>query len=114
MRRGLGFVSGVLLSLVMSRYCLAGQSDHRLDIYWIDTEGGAATLIVTPVGEAALIDSGNPGGRDSKRIADVAFNVAGVKQIDHLITTHYHTDHFGGAAELATALPIRVVYDNGN
>jgi competence protein ComEC len=115
MRRSIWIAAVFVVSIAMSYRCRAGQSDHRLDIYWIDTEGGAATLIVTPTGEAALIDSGNPGGRDSKRIADVALNVAGLKQIDHLITTHYHTDHFGGAAELAAApLPIKTVYDNGN
>jgi beta-lactamase superfamily II metal-dependent hydrolase len=38
---------------------------------------------------------------------------AGLKQIDHLITTHYHTDHFGGAEMLATFIPIKNVYDNG-
>jgi hypothetical protein len=27
--------------------------------------------------------------------------------------THYHRDHFGGAADLAALMPIRSVYDNG-
>jgi hypothetical protein len=79
----------------------------------MDTEGGAATLIVTPAGESVLIDSGNPGGRDSKRIFECATKAAGLKQIDHLITTHYHRDHFGGAAELANLMPIKMVHDNG-
>lgn len=78
----------------------------NLTVYWIDTEGGAATLIVTPSGESVLIDTGNPGGRDSDRIYDVAHNVAGLKQIDHLVITHWHIDHFGGAALLAAKLPI--------
>lgn len=51
----------------------------NLTIYWIDTEGGAATLIVTPAGESILIDAGNPGGRDSDRIFEVAHHVAGLK-----------------------------------
>jgi len=86
---------------------------QNLDIYWTDVEGGAATLIVTPAGESILIDSGNPGGRDSKRIFEIADKTAHLKQIDILITTHYHIDHFGGAAELAGMLPIKTVYDNG-
>lgn len=84
-----------------------------LDIYWIDSEGGGSTLIKTPAGESILIDSGNPGGRDSERIFKVASEAAGLKQIDFLITTHMHLDHFGGAAELSERLPIRTVYDNG-
>jgi competence protein ComEC len=91
----------------------AGPSDRRLDIYWVDTEGGAATLIVTPAGQSVLIDSGNPGGPDPKRIHKVATEVAGLKQIDYLVTTHYHRDHFGGAAELSRLIPIKTVYDNG-
>ncbi len=86
---------------------------QNLTIYWIDTEGGAATLIVTPSGESVLIDTGNPGGRDSERIYDVAHNVAGLKQIDHLITTHWHIDHYGGASLLAAKMPIIEVIDKG-
>lgn len=81
-------------------------------MYWIDVEGGAATLIVTPAGESVLIDTGNPGERDPKRIIKAA-REAGLKQIDHLITTHFHVDHFGGAAEVAKELPILNVYDSG-
>jgi beta-lactamase superfamily II metal-dependent hydrolase len=92
----------------------AGAQDGRLDIYWVDVEGGAATLMVTPTGESVLIDTGNPGFRDARRIARVATEVAGIRRIDHLITTHYHGDHFGGAATLATLLPIGTVYDNGD
>jgi competence protein ComEC len=85
----------------------------NLTMYWIDTEGGAATLIVTPAGESVLIDTGNPGGRDAERIFQVARNVAGLKQIDHLVTTHWHIDHFGGAGELAGKMPIIEVIDKG-
>lgn len=90
-----------------------GSGDGHFDIYWIDTEGGAATLMVTPAGESILVDTGNPGRRDPNRIVHVATQIAKLRKIDHLITTHYHTDHFGGAATLATLLPIGTVYDNG-
>ena len=93
--------------------CDAGSDDGRFDIYWIDVEGGAATLMVTPAGESILIDTGNPGVRDPNRIVYVTTQVANCRQIDRLITTHYHKDHFGGAALLSRLLPIGVVYDNG-
>jgi len=38
---------------------------------------------------------------------------AGIQQIDHLITTHWHGDHFGGLAELASHIPIREFIDHG-
>jgi beta-lactamase superfamily II metal-dependent hydrolase len=91
----------------------AGSSDGMLNIYWIDVEGGGATLIVTPEGESVLIDSGNPGVRDAGRIHKVASQTAGLKKLDHYVTTHFHTDHFGGAAELAQLISIGQVYDNG-
>ncbi len=106
--------------LVIAMTCLmaafaawGGKADGTLEVYWVDVEGGAATLIVTPAGESVLIDSGNPGGRDSQRIHRVATEMANLEAIDYLITTHFHLDHFGGAAELAALMPIKVVYDNG-
>jgi beta-lactamase superfamily II metal-dependent hydrolase len=103
-------------SLVLAFCCWAATSfaaDRTLDIYWIDSEGGGSTLIVTPAGESVLIDSGNPGGRDSGRIHKVAAEVAKLQRVDHYITTHFHLDHFGGAAELAAKIPFGTVWDNG-
>ena len=91
----------------------AVAADRALDIYWIDSEGGGSTLIVTPEGESVLIDSGNPGGRDAKRIHQTATKVAGLQNIDHYVTTHFHIDHFGGVAELAALMPIGQLWDNG-
>ncbi len=91
----------------------AGSNDRSVDIYWIDSEGGGSTLIVTPTDESILIDTGNPGVRDAGRIYQAAAKVAGLKQIDHLIITHFHVDHFGGAAELSQQMPIKNIYDNG-
>lgn len=90
-----------------------GAGARELEIYWIDVEGGGATLIVTPAGESILIDSGNPGGRDSGRIRHVAHDVAGLRRIDHFVLTHFHADHFGGIAELAALMPIGEVHDRG-
>ena len=103
----------LLLGLLLAVQLHAGKADKTLEVYWIDVEGGAATLIVTPAGESILIDTGNPGNRDAGRIHKNATEVAGLKRIDHLITTHFHLDHFGGAAPLAQLMEIRDVWDNG-
>src|SRR6186997_392529 len=95
----------LLLLALLTTFAHAGSNDGKLDIYWVDAEGGGATLIVTPTGESVLIDSGNPGGRDAGRIHKTATEVAGLKKIDHYVTTHFHIDHFGGAAELAALMP---------
>jgi competence protein ComEC len=92
---------------------LALAANQSLDIYWVDSEGGGSTLIVTPAGESVLIDSGNPGARDAGRIFKTAREVARLQRIDHYVTTHFHVDHFGGAAALSALMPIRHVWDNG-
>jgi len=93
---------------------LASAGEPRgLDIYFIDTEGGAATLIVTPAGESVLIDSGNPGKRDAERIHKTATEQAKLIAIDHHIITHWHLDHYGGVERLAQLMPIRKYYHHG-
>ena len=103
----LALVPSLALSLI------AGKSDGRLDIWWCDSDGGGSTLIITPAGESILIDSGNPGGRDSARILKVLTQTAGLQHLDHLVITHLHIDHFGGAAEIAAQVPIKNLWDNG-
>lgn len=87
---------------------------RTLDIYWIDTEGGAATLIVSPSGESLLVDAGfEVGGRDAQRIYAVT-QQAGLKKIDDFIMTHFHQDHAGGLPALAKMIPIGRCFDHGN
>src|SRR5919198_4259792 len=88
------------------------RSSKTLDIYVVDVEGGGAKLYVSPSGETLLVDTGNPGGRDVERIMGV-INEAGVKQLDHVLLTHYHVDHVGGLPELAQRIPIRDFIDHG-
>src|SRR5439155_6725502 len=106
-------LSVLFLSLTMAYPARAESPPRGLDIYFIDTEGGAATLIVTPAGESVLIDCGNPGARDAERIHKAATGPAGLKAIDHLIITHWHSDHYGGVAHLSRLMPIQHYYDHG-
>jgi beta-lactamase superfamily II metal-dependent hydrolase len=86
----------------------------KLSMYWIDTEGGAATLIVSPSGESLLIDTGFPDAdRDAKRIYS-AVRQAGLNHIDHLVISHWHADHEGGLAAFAKMMPISKFYDHGD
>jgi competence protein ComEC len=91
--------------------CAAAQDSKGLRIAWVDVEGGAATLIVTPEGEALLMDCGWPGERDVQRIAKAAAEL-GVKKIDHYLTSHWHTDHWGCVEALSKAIPILRFYDH--
>jgi len=95
--------------------CGADTPPRGLDIYFIDVDGGAATLVVTPEGESTLIDSGWPGreDRDPKRIERVLRDEAKLERLDHLVTTHWHTDHYGGVEGLARRIPIGHFWDRG-
>jgi competence protein ComEC len=94
--------------------CPVMAAAESLDIYFIDVEGGAATLIVTPRHEVILIDCGSKmdDSRDLKRILHVA-KLAGISRIDHLVVSHFHGDHFGPILQLSQALPIGHFYDHG-
>src|SRR5579859_3708588 len=85
-----------------------------LEIYFVDVEGGQATLIVAPSKQSLLVDTGWPGMnmRDANRIAAAA-KKAGVKEIDYLVVTHYHDDHVGGVPQLVSKLPVRTFVDHG-
>lgn len=110
MRLTTAAISALLLSVASA----TAQQRTTLDIYVVDVEGGNATLFVTPSGESVLIDTGNANGavRDAGRIMDAARD-AHLTQIDHLILTHYHADHFGGMEELSKQIPIREFIDHG-
>src|SRR6266581_242820 len=88
---------------------------NNLRIYFVDVEGGAATLIVTPSGESMLVDTGNPlpDDRDAKRIY-AATQQAGLKKINYLFTTHFDGDHSGGVAALVKLIPIANFVDHGD
>jgi hypothetical protein len=98
----------------VASFLLAGASPPApgLQVEWVDVEGGAATLIVTPAGESVLVDTGWEGARDAERIKAAAARL-GVSRIDHLITTHWHRDHVGGVAALAERMPVGRYYDHG-
>ncbi|WP_263367782.1 ComEC/Rec2 family competence protein [Edaphobacter bradus] len=86
----------------------------RLKVYFVDVEGGQATLFVTPAGRSLLIDTGWPGNdfRDASRIVATARR-AGLRKIDYVLITHYHVDHVGGLPQLLERIPVGAVIDHG-
>src|SRR5215510_4023038 len=103
----------VVLFLLLLAPSIEAQR-RTLDIYWIDVEGGAATLVVSPSGESLLYDAGwEVDGRDGKRIAEVVKR-AGLTKIDYFVMSHYHPDHAGGLTVLSKLVPIGRCFDRGD
>jgi hypothetical protein len=88
------------------------QAADSLDIYFVDVGGGVgnATIVVAPSGESMLLDTGPP--YTAKRVLE-ALKLAGVSQLDYLVATHYHSDHFGATAALAEGIKIVHFVDHG-
>lgn len=107
------FVALALVALALFAQPIAA-AEKPLEVYFIDVEGGQATLFVSPSGQSMVVDTGWPGfnGRDADRIAAAA-KLAGVKQIDYLLITHYHADHVGGVPQLVAKMPVKAFIDHG-
>ena len=93
----------------------AQETKNALQIFFVDVEGGQATLFVTPAKQSLLIDTGWPGndGRDADRIVAAA-KKANISKIDYVLITHFHNDHVGGLPQLAARIPVGTVIDHGD
>src|SRR5258708_14267756 len=87
----------------------------NLNIYFVDVEGGAATLTVTPSGQSMLVDTGNPSptDRDAKRIFE-ATQLAGIPQVGAVVLSEVRGDQWGGVVAVSKLIPIDKFYDHGD
>ena len=109
----LGFI--VIFLLPSHGWASSSQKQESLQIFFVDVEGGQATLFVTPAKQSLLIDTGWPGnnGRDADRIVAAA-RKAGISRIDYVLITHFHNDHVGGLPNLIARMPVGTVLDHGD
>lgn len=86
-------------------------SQPHLKLHFLDVGEGDSIFIQTPQGKNVLIDAGNP--VSGYRVAQY-LKKHRVKQIDHLVISHPHPDHFAGIFFVMQMLKVDRVYDNGD
>jgi beta-lactamase superfamily II metal-dependent hydrolase len=113
--RGKGFrqasrlISSLLLGLSLT--ALAGDT---LQLHFIDVGQGDAELLVSPGGQAVLIDGGLPG---SDKVVNAYLQSRGITRLDYYIVSHYHNDHIGCAKKIlspSVVSGLQAAYDRGD
>lgn len=104
----------LVLVICAALFTVPLPAEKALQIFFIDVEGGQATLFVPAHGQSLLIDTGwgYNAFRDANRIV-AALKLAKIKKIDYVLVTHYHSDHVGGVPQLAQKVPVGAFIDHG-
>ena len=99
------------------------QTHHQYEVCFVDVGQGDAALIRAPDHHSTMIDTGGfliPSAYQKNVSFDVGENVLvpylktkGVGEIDRLILSHPHPDHFGGAESVLKNLKVKELCGNG-
>jgi competence protein ComEC len=106
-------LAGHSLAALTLTLTLAAAQSPQLRIFQLDVEQADAALIVSPNTNTLVIDTGL--GIGSAQRIKALMDKLGITKIDHLVTSHYHSDHYGGVPALVTSQGVTVVkaYDRG-
>lgn len=94
-----------------TRHVPAGPGTARikpLEMHVVDVGQGDGIVLLLPKGTTVVVDT----GVESDTMVNYLLAL-GIKAIDHLIITHPHADHIGGAQAILSRMPVRKVYDPG-
>ena len=108
--RATRFASLLALLLFAAAPAAAVTGNGRLQVIHLDVGQGDGAVIISPLGQVAMIDNGlntNPTPANGKKVA-AQLQALGITHVDHHFASHYHADHIGltgvlfGAAGVAT------------
>jgi competence protein ComEC len=96
------------------------RSNKDLELVFVDIGQGDCLFARTPDGRCALLDAGGrpywlrddpfEPGRD---VVVPFLRARGIPQLDAIVVSHPHGDHFGGFSAVLAALPVIRFFDNG-
>lgn len=89
----------------------SAQANGKLQIHFMNVGQGDGALLISPLGETALFDSGNAGDCDRPLSY---LDQLGLNSIDYHIASHYHDDHIGCAPAVLERFQLKkAAFDRG-
>jgi beta-lactamase superfamily II metal-dependent hydrolase len=114
MRHPIRFVVLVVLSAFLAASAGAVPGNGRLQIIQLDVGQGDGAVIISPLGDVAIIDDG-PGGTNAMGVSVVGqLQALGITHVEHHFASHYHSDHISDIDAIVNAgIPIARGWDRG-
>jgi len=89
----------------------AALPDNRLTVTALNVGKGAAHIVSFPGGRHMLIDCGGAlHGDAGEKVVAPFLRGSGIRNIDVLVLTHPHEDHFGGAKAVLEEFPVGEIW----
>lgn len=96
--------------IITWRWDFTKESADNLAVAFMDIGQGDATLLQFPTGQTMLVDC----GKDASILSALGRNLPWSKrELDYLIITHPHADHFGGCTDVLARFKVHHIYVNG-
>jgi competence protein ComEC len=104
-------VAGALAFLAWIHLPYIGLPDSRMSLTALNVGNGASHVIGFPGGGTMVLDCGSAERGDSgNRILVPYLRSAGIREIELLVLSHPHEDHFGGVASLLEAVHVKEIW----
>src|SRR4051812_43221108 len=107
---------GAVLTIVVVPSISWAQANGHLQIHFIKVGQGDSALIVSPLGETMLIDTGPASASNCASPTGIVTYLSsiGLAKLDYHVASHYDADHIGCSDQVIAHWPIqKVAYDRG-
>lgn len=115
-RTKLAIAFALMAALVLERRWPANTRDPTFEVMAIDVGQGDALLITAPGGEHVLVDTGGFVGSPvdvGERVIAPLLRAKAVSELELVVITHPHPDHYGGLDATLRSVRVRELWDTG-